>query len=393
MTDASTASVARPQSLSRLSFGYTSIDHLVHPYELGYGITKQKRENKRPAFPASPPVAPGEGSSEQSTLRTRPIVTCIAGPDGVGKSILALSAASLYAAAGHEGVRVIYASTDLNFDQAESTWKHFCLGYPKKRRETIREAIEDLYLDPQLMKEVEKRDNALSERCELEWTSPFTKPDSEEPDLKPFGTIFEHDRKEDGNNRVVPRVSFLDLASYSAGDDWGLINHALGLLSCRFKSPDAPHLLVVDAVEGLEAMAGNYDRFGLNRSRRSRLAQLVRLARKVNCHIVFVVEQKRKDERLDEVFVSDLVLRLRADQDDEYLQKSIEVEKARSVPHIRGVHELQIRDGLGVGAEFPDVPDDPALTLEGDDGTVDVGYLQVIPSLHQKQKRRQKVAK
>ena len=186
------------------------------------------------------------------------------------------------------------------------------------------------------------------------------------------------------DGKELNEVHFLDLASYSGGDDWGLINQIVGLLSCKFKEAATPHLLIVDAVEGLETMAGNYDRFGLNRSRRSRLAQLVRLTRKANCHVIFVVEQKSDAERLDEVFISDLVLRLRAEKIDEYLQKTIEIEKARSVSHIRGTQELQIRDGKGSGY---DTPNDP--TIRNKEGK-HIGYLQVIPSLHQRSKSREK---
>lgn len=337
----------QPKSIgnARISFGSTCIDHLVDPSQIGYGVVNRNNG------------------------RIRPIVACIAGPDGVGKSILALSAASTYAATNRTSARVIYASTDLNQDQASSTWEHFQLSSPKERRTAIRTKMEELYLHKQLVEEARIRDDALAEKCELEWVLPFAQPEKIEADQLPLGSIFDR--------RINCRVSFLDLASYSAGDDWGLINQVVGLLLCRFGVTDVPHLLVVDAVEGLEAMAGNYDRFGLNRSRRSRLAQLVRLTRKANCHVIFVVEQKSKSERLDEVFISDLVLRLRAEQCDEYLQKTIEVEKARSVSHIRGTHELQIRDGLGAGE---DVPDDPQMDLSGNP----IGYLQVIPSLHQK---------
>jgi KaiC len=333
---------------ARLSFGLTCIDHLVDPMKIGYGVVNK------------------------TSKKIRPIAACIAGPDGVGKSILALSAASTYAAANKTAARVIYASTDLNHDQAESTWEHFQLHSPQARRNLLRTKIEELYLDERLIEETRKRDELLAPNCKLEWVSPFSLSEDIEPGQQPFGCIYDHDDN--------CKVHFLDLASYSAGDDWGLINQAVGLLLCRFGATDVPHLLIVDAVEGLEAMAGNYDRFGLNRSRRSRLAQLVRLTRKANCHVIFVVEQKSKHERLDEVFISDLVFRLRADKSDEYLQKTIEVEKARSVSHIRGTHELQIRDGFGAGQ---DVPDDPEIVLNGNH----LGYLQVIPSLHQKPRR------
>lgn len=338
---------------ARLSFGYTCIDQLIDDANLGYGVVNEEQQVK-------------------------PIVSCIVGPDGVGKSILALSAASTYAASKCLNARVVYASTDLNYDQASSTWEHFLLSEPIVRRKKIREAIEDLYLNENLLDFVRKRDEAQQKRSlALTWVSPFLKHATTEKKQKTIASIF-------GEEKKFNEVHFLDLASYSGGDDWGLINQIVGLLSCKFKEAATPHLLIVDAIEGLETMAGNYDRFGLNRSRRSRLAQLVRLTRKANCHVIFVVEQKSDAERLDEVFISDLVLRLRAEKIDEYLQKTIEIEKARSVSHIRGTQELQIRDGKGSGY---DTPNDP--TIRNKEGK-HIGYLQVIPSLHQRSKSREK---
>jgi|688.fasta_scaffold199930_2 KaiC/GvpD/RAD55 family RecA-like ATPase len=338
---------------ARLSFGFTCIDQLIDDTNLGYGVVNKDQ-------------------------KVKPNVSCIVGPDGVGKSILALSAASTYAASKCLKARVVYASTDLNYDQASSTWEHFLLSQPRVRREKIREEIEDLYLDENLLKLARIRDESQQrELLKLNWVSPFLEPSTAEDDQQTMASIFEEETS-------LNEVHFLDLASYSGGDDWGLINQIVGLLRCKFKNATTPHLLIVDAIEGLETMAGNYDRFGLNRSRRSRLAQLVRLTRNANCHVIFVVEQKSDTERLDEVFISDLVLRLRAEKIDEYLQKTIEIEKARSVSHIRGTQELQIRDGKGSGY---DTPNDP--TIKTKDGEY-IGYLQVIPSLHQKSKSRDK---
>lgn len=340
-----------------LSFGSACIDQLIDPTKLIY--------------------AAGERN---------PAVACIIGPDGVGKSILSLTAASTYAASNPSNRRVIYASTDLNFQQAKGTWEHFGLDRPRKRRELLRDNLESLYIRDKSLKSLKKSDNRLTMECELIWLSP-SKDAKKSDGQQPLMALFQDDNGQSNNKS---KVFFLDLAAYSAGDDWGLINQAVGLLPCTFgkqaksgepSENEAPHLLIVDAVEGLEAMAGRFDRFGLSRSRRSRLAQLVRLTRKANCHVIFVVEQKSQEERPDEVFVSDLVLRLRAEKNDAYLQKTIEIEKARSVSHIRGAHELQIRDGRGGGNPEESAPDDPQLSISGNRW---LAYLQVIPSLHQK---------
>lgn len=325
---------------NKIVFGCVGLEHLIDPSNFCYSLS--------------------EGG---------PLVTCIIGPDGVGKSIMSLAAASAYSASQEQpDRRVIYASTDLNYVQAKSTWKHFALDEPYQRHQSLHSTINKH--TPSL----QKSGHCDLQQCSvsLKWVSPFSKP-SERDGLLPYGSIFS-----DPGDESTRCVHFLDLAEFSAGDDWGHLNRTLGLLADT-SSQSGPHLLVVDAVEGLEAMVGERDGFGLVRSRRSRLAQMVRISRKVNCSVLFVVEQKDDAERLDEVFVSDLVLRLRARTKDGYLLKTVEVEKARSKPHIRGEHELQIRGGTGTeGAS-----DDPAMIL-GETGRT-FGYLQVLPSLHVKE--------
>src|SRR6266404_5982051 len=64
---------------------------------------------------------------------------CILGPDGTGKSVLALHLASRYLAdcldeseAGFVP-RVLYVSTDLRRDMAELMWRNFLLDQPNRR--------------------------------------------------------------------------------------------------------------------------------------------------------------------------------------------------------------------------------------------------------------------
>lgn len=330
-------------------FGIASIDNLLNdaPNELGYHTG-------------------GE-----------PFVACISGVDGVGKSILALHAASTYAAtcgAAADAPRIIYASTDLNFDQAHRSWKHFGLDKPKERANVLWK------LDAHLSSSgTEIRDSGDTETgnsvaskhlkegdSQLIWTSPLSIEEcakanrtqsTGESKIQSFSRTFGEER--DTYSLGPQEVCFLDLARFSAGDDWGLINKAVGLLT-DLGRPTSPHLLIVDAVEGLEAMVGERDAFGLRRSRRSRLAQLVRIARKVRCNVIFIIEQREDEQHLDEVFVSDLVIRVRSVPMDGYLRKTIEVEKARSVSHIRGQHDLYIRDGAGCPRD-PSCPDDPRM--------------------------------
>ncbi|MEM7455309.1 MAG: hypothetical protein AAF456_13240 [Planctomycetota bacterium] len=334
-----------------ISFGTASIDALVNPRKLLYRLKNDRSH-----------------------------VVCIAGPDGVGKSILALTAASVYASTEHSKNRqkVIYASTDLNFDQAKTTWDCFGLGEPRRRRKVLREELEALAFERERCSLIEGQEASLAKSCCLNWTSPFQAVENSDnlPNhLYSFDSIFD----ENPSGTDQPAVSFLDLAEFSAGDDWGLLNRTLGLL-CDLKDSKATHLLVLDAVEGLEAMVGENDGFGLKRSRRSRLAQLVRAARNACCNIIFVIEQRELNVHLDEVFVSDLVIRLGTSEQSGYLQKTIEIEKARSVAHVRGVQEFQIRDGTGgrTNKSPKPKPDNPKMNF----GAKPIGYLQALPSLH-----------
>lgn len=337
-------------------------------------------------------------------LPNKPFVACIAGPDGVGKSILGMHAASTWSALNRNqtSTRVIYASTDLNYDQASSSWEHFGLHSPGKRLESLSDIDDHILSGPtgagdsvQLQIAAKRRSLLKNATTRLRWIKPTDDVAgniaSEDPAPEPFRCIYE-DRK----NKRIPEVGFLDLARFSAGDDWALINRSVGLLSdlrteecrktasgrrinCECHACGPPHLLIVDAVEGLEAMVGDHDAYGLPRSRRSRLAQLVRIARNSRCSVVFVIEQREEEQHLDEVFVSDLVLRLRSVDADGYLRKTLEIEKARSVSHVRGQHDLSIRDGRGCGQDAR-CPDDPATSLNS--STDPLAYLIAMPSLN-----------
>ncbi len=148
-------------------------------------------------------------------------------------------------------------------------------------------------------------------------------------------------------------VWFVDLQSSTAGDDWGWINKFVSLLPHRDKR-HPKHLLIVDAVEGLETLVGDRDAYGSRRSRRSRVAQLIRNANRKGTHVVFIVEESRTNTRLPEQFVTDLVIHVRQHRDGDYSQRTIEIEKCRAIPHVRGEHELSIRTGGGActGAEY-----------------------------------------
>lgn len=317
----------------------------------------------------------------------------IVGPDGCGKSILSLHLASTYwdincnpekIAEGtpedpQTAPKVIYVSTDLSYGQAEAQWKNFGLGYPRERKEAIRAAY------------------SLSKLPKQDWkklTLSVLKPVVSGQD----GNLLAFFQKEE------PAVYFFDLQSETAGDDWGFVNHLLGLLEPQRLRKDGQirrHLLIIDAVEGLETFVGQQDAYGLDRDRRSRVAQLVRNAGRIGAHVVFVVEEPKSDTRLPEQFVTDLVIRLRQEMDGNYSQRTVEIEKCRAVAHARGQHEIAIRNGSGsytgkaVHLDDPSIPwaipaTDPLKTSQPNDGDKSddqtegnyLAHLHVTRSLH-----------
>lgn len=276
----------------------------------------------------------------------------VIGPDGCGKSILGLHLASTYwedsNKSGPGSPRVIYASTDLSYEQALRQWKNFGLDFPTFRKEAV---------------------DAAYDNRSRELAADFT-PESSQLQLIKIRPVFEPE----GDNttqfkqllgdspKSSQSVYFFDLQADTAGDDWGFIIHLLGLLpNCRECKSNEKHLLIVDAVEGLEAFVGGMDSFGQKRDRRSRVAQIIRVATAIGVHVVFVVEEPQAELRLPEQFVTDLVVRVRQKDDGSYTQRTLEVEKCRAVAHVRGQHELCIRHGNGSSTGTTTNLDDPRI--------------------------------
>lgn len=286
-----------------------------------------------------------------------PFTACIVGPDGCGKSLVALHLASQYFSDhSDDGAKVVYVSTDLSYQQAEGQWKSFGLNKPKTRAQTLSRAYSGEG-DP-LTNEGEVK------LCRIGPSSGG----SDEYERMLFESMNE--------------VAFVNMHSETAGDDWTYINHLIGLL--ENPRTDTPHLLIIDAVEGLEILVGERDRFGNFRSRRSRIAQIVRNAYRKNVHVLFIIEEPELDARLPEQFVTDLVIRLRASHVGSYTQRTIEVEKCRGFAHARGEHEFTIRSGNGtlVGQDRFHL-DDPRITW----GKGRLAHLHVIESIHRWNRR------
>ena len=266
---------------------------------------------------------------------------CIIGPTGTGKSIFALHMASTYLSdcmqeqehprSKIELPTVLYISTDLTYKMAHRAWTNFALDYPLSRCEPFQ-----------------------PRRC----------PDKEDPirlvkcDPTSLAENFQIVDQENGH------VLFLDMAAYTAGDDWGFLHKLLSLLPMPKDEPANPsprHLVVIDAIEGFEALAGDVNAFGEKSTRRSRIAQVMRLIAG-KCHLLLVVEQAKgtaTNETLGEEFVADTVIRLENLSTRNYERRMLKVEKCRGQSHIRGQHHYSIRSGIGSNTGKQMNPDDP----------------------------------
>ncbi len=274
----------------------------------------------------------------------------IVGPDGTGKSILALHLASYYAIGYgvHHRPRVIYVSTDMEYSRADKIWRNFGLAKPGLRKIPF-----------------ETRD----QRAERTTTGAV--------DLKPLLP---------GADQSVPdfltrealdaAVGYLDLANQSAGDDWIYVARILKLARAPESEPYG--LMIIDSVAGFETLVGGTDTFGQELSRRERIAQVIRAAAE-RWHLVLIVEDPRPGEHSAEEFVTDDVIRLRRNLVGVHTRLTLEIEKSRSNRHARGQHPLEIRSGGGSSTGDWQNADDPKNPVAGSPQTA---YIQVFPSLH-----------
>jgi hypothetical protein len=402
-----------------LRFGIPTLDRLIndHPTdsaasELG-GIDISKGQRR------------GSGATTS---------VCILGPNGTGKSLLAMHLTSRYVAdciggiteGGKKGIgeakngeteaatggaprnadlsqegsqqpnptpgaacggedaeafvpQAFYISTDLKTQMAEGTWQRFYLDKPNQRAVPFASARNPYPGPPDLTLTLKPCDVADHENDVSAYLSQKQTPEK-------------------------PEVAFLDLASSTAGDDWGFVNRLLAVVK---PPPDgAPrHLMVIDAVEGLETLVGERDAFGEIASRRARITQIMRAAAD-KCHVVFIVEEPTPIERLPEEFVADVVIHLRNSVVKNYSRRTVEIEKVRGQSHVRGQHPFVIRAGRGSTTGQDPNWDDPEVMCEigsqskpagdketdkgNDQGDDEAGkirekaqsYFHVFPSLH-----------
>lgn len=361
-----------------LTFGIPSLD------ELFYGREDDSSSN---AAMADKTTAAMESEKSSTSL-------CIIGPDGTGKSVLALHLAASYFADCDQQRQasaittlpiVLFVSTDLKFSMAEKMWNNFALDIPHGRRAT-----------PFHIPSASKQSTAAFDSLKLTSCLPLRKnelslvtDDSQslsEYLAKSLGTS-KTDKEPSSGDEKMREVYFVDLASNTAGDDWGYINRVLSVLP---KTENQPcHMMIIDSVEGFETLVGDKDAFGESHPRRSRIAQIMRSASD-KCHIVFIVEEPKKDEILAEAFVTDVVIRLRSTRSRDYVRRTIEIEKARGQSYVRGEHPFFIRNGKPASTGTVENPDDPEV-LRPDTNTHQ-GYFHVCHSLHKINRHIMKVA-
>lgn len=339
-------------TLPNLRFGIPSLDVLFGGSGAKAGITLPNSETR------------------QTTSPDTGVSLCLSGPDGTGKSILGLHLATHYVADcahfGEAQPKVLYISTDLKFGMAEKVWKNFALDWPNRRTIPFVNA--------------RRKDSDL--QVELTECSPLK---GATEDKTYLSHLLLH------ASPAERRVHFVDLAAATAGDDWGFINRILSTLEEPGENQPR-HLMVLDSVEGFETLVGKYDAFGLMRERRSRIAQVMRSAGE-KFHMLFVIEEPKEGERMPEDFVADVVIRLRSTPVQNYIRRSIEIEKARGHSHVRGQHIYLIRSGVGSFTGLSSNADDPQITNISDekgplkDRQPHQSYLHVCHSLHHSYRR------
>ena len=327
-----------------LRFGIPTLDRLLG--RLGRGENQTFGIGLRSIVDGSVTATVATGADRQDTAKTNSdeghsdedaTSVCIVGSDGTGKSLLAMHLASKYKSDAlqlhtQDSPFVIYASTDLTFSRAKSSWENFALHLPDYR-------VEDPF--------------DLAARVSQDWLKP-------EPEPNDTITLKNHiPLEQDFPSKSGRDVVFLDLATHTTGDDWGYLNRVIGMLPSIGES-QPEHLLVVDAVEGLEVLVGETDAFGQKRDRRSRVAQLIRTAAR-KCHIVFLVESQDSGVRTPEEFIADAVIKLSIQSGKQYDQRVVSVEKVRGQTHVRGFHDIAIRSGYGSTTGTRQNPDDPFL--------------------------------
>ena len=173
-------------------------------------------------------------------------------------------------------------------------------------------------------------------------------------------------------NRIagVVSVGFIDLLTHPVGDTWTFTSRLLSMLNEPKNDHDQP-LIIIDNVDGFEVLVGELNAFGEPSSVRARIMQAIQAAQG-KAHLAFVAEESGTGAK-PLADVSDVVVHLRIVEELGYLNRVIEVTKARAQAIHRGPHCFLIRTGTGSTTGLQENVDDPRTTN---------AYVQVIPSLH-----------
>lgn len=324
-----------------MKFGIPTLDYLI-----GYNPTEQESQ------------APDDNKS-----------VCIVGPPGTSKSLLAVHLACTFAWTNKNSV-VIYASTDWRFELAKKAVHSFGLdSYGRRIVNPLNLRLPEKY---QYLKTSHSRDDRI--------------------DMHPIDV--EDDKYisslksciEANQNSATPTILFLDLQAGTTGDDW---NHILRLtqLVPQLIGSVQRSLVIVDAVEGIELLAGDSDQFGQPRSRRQRIAQFARIIGASNWALVIEdrgnspMDSQNWMKHYDEEFISDVVVRVGVRQVAHYAERYVEISKSRGSVHQLGKHPLLLRNGAGSRSSFGVNQDDPAIRHPTDQLRYQ-SYIYAVPSIH-----------
>jgi len=296
------------------------------------------------------------------------------GPDGAGKSVLALHLASNYRSwccanlkLGDPLPKILYISSDLQHSSATKVWANFRLDEPWRRRIPFE----------RMPREIDRRfrGHAADASCHIVLQELHPRSDESGKSEADF-LLDEGLLKIDQHKQIRTQVGFLDLAQHTAGDDWNYVNALIaGTQSCPLPEPRQgqafSHLIIIDSVAGFETLMGTYDAYGMAQTRRGRIAQTMRNAVR-HAHLVFVVEEPDQGKRLPEEYVTDVVVRLRSSREGSRPTRTVEIEKARARNHAAGEHIFEIRNRRGSSTGHWENPDNP---VAGNN------YLHVLHSL------------
>ncbi|MCC6783289.1 MAG: hypothetical protein IT457_10650 [Planctomycetes bacterium] len=334
-----------------LRFGIPSLDRLLGISAPFPASVSHASSEKMFGFPLRYPASVDRGDTAPES-----ICAALIGADGTGKSLLALHAAAQWVQDTAADALVFYASTDLSIHRATRSWLDFALGATSR--------VEEVF---------STRGQLVARRrgCDLELVH-----DRGTGTLGLAKVLLDAERAGAGNSKV----RFIDMRAHSRGDNWSYLNRVIAALPTP--RPGAPmHLFVIDGIDGLEVASGDLDAYGIQRDRRSRLAQLIRTAMG-RCHLLLTVADRGSSHNSAEEYLSDLVVRLRYERMHDYERRVLAVEKARGLGHIRGEHQFTIRSGRPSTTGLQANPDDPAVPHPADGTGRTQAYFAVAPSLH-----------